>query len=673
MLLCTLWVTGLNAQTVYIEDYTCSSSVETYTPLGSTATVLSPTTEDDGYATVTLPFAFTFGSTSMTAGSSIYMSVNGFIVLNTSYSSTTPPYSGSYNVISPLGHDLHLRSSGQLKSEVSGTAPDRVFTLQWSNVESYSAGNVYNFQVKLYEGSNDIKFCYGNSTVTASKSVYCFLREYTQDDYVIAMNNWNTPVFVTSGSTFSKNLDASQYPSNGRTYTFARPTPTCNKPTSLMTSNVTANSATVTWTAGGSETSWEVVCAELSDDINSLTPTMVTTPSYTAQGLTNDHQYVFYVRSQCPNGVETSAWKSLIFRTDCGNGIQTLPYSEDFSSYGGTGSYSYFPNCWSRLPMGGSYPYISSTGGNSLYLYTSSGNYTLASAPALDLAISPSTVAVRFKMYAGSQSYILKVGVMSDPSDISTFETVATLTPSATSVWEERDVYFNNYTGTGRYIAFLSDARTLASTNTIYIDDVSITPLPACARPASLTSINATDNSVTLQWSSAGTESQWNVKYYETGDTTTMVTTTANTNPFIVTGLTSNTSYTFFVQANCGSETSEWSVPYTTPTLYVTPAVLPYVCDFENSTEAANWGFENDTCANQWVIGDAVNNTTNGNSALYVSNDNGLSNNYTFTARPPFLPCVTSIWTTVTTTTPLTTTTRLWDKAPQTTCACIWA
>ena len=632
MLLCTLWITGLNAQTVYIEDYTCSSSVETYTPLGSTATVLSPTTEDDGYATVTLPFAFTFGSTPMTAGSSIYMSVNGFIVLNTSYSSTTPPYSGSYNVISPLGHDLHLRSSGQLKSEVSGTAPDRVLTLQWSNVESYSAGNIYNFQVKLYEGSNDIKFCYGNSTVTASKSVYCFLREYTQDDYVIAMNNWNTPVFVTSGSTFSKNLDASQYPSNGRTYTFVRPTPTCNKPTSLTLGSVTSSSATISWTAGGSETSWEVICAEMSADISTLTPTLVSTPSYTAQGLTNDHQYVFYVRSQCPNGVETSAWRSMIFRTDCGNGIQSLPYTEDFSSYGGTGSYTYFPNCWSRLPIGGSYPYISSTGGNSLYLYTSSGNYTLASAPALDPAISPSTVAVRFKMYAGSQSYILKVGVMSDSSDISTFETVATLTPSAVSVWEERDVYFNNYTGTGRYIAFLSDARTLASTNTIYIDDVSITPLPACARPASLTSINATDNSVTLQWSSAGTESQWNVKYYETGDTTTMVTTTANTNPFIVTGLTSNTSYTFFVQANCGSETSEWSVPYTTPTLYVTPAVLPYVCDFENSTEAANWGFENDTCANQWVIGDAVNNTASGNSALYVSNDNGLSNNYTFTA-----------------------------------------
>ena len=632
MILCTLCVSSVYAQTVYIEDYTCSSSVETYTPLGSTATVLSPTSDDDGYATLSLPFAFTFGSTPMTAGSNIYMCVNGYVTLNTSYSSTAPSYSGSYDVISPLGHDLHLRSTGQLKYEVSGTAPDRVLTLEWSNVESYSAGNIYNFQVKLYEGSSDIKFCYGNNTVTSSRSVYCFVRENTQNDYVIAMNNWNTPVFVTSGSTFTMNLDASQYPSNGRTYTFARPTPTCNKPTALTLGTVTSNSATISWTAGGSETSWEVICAELSDNISTLTPTVVSTPSYTAQNLINDHQYILYVRAQCPNGVETSAWKSMIFRTDCGSGIQTLPYTEDFSSYGGTGSYTYFPSCWNRVSTAGSYPYISSTGGNSLYLYTTAGNYTLASAPSLASAISPNTVAVRFKMYAGSQSYILKVGVMSDSSDINTFETVATLTPSAASTWEELDVYFSNYTGTGRYIAFLSDARSLASGNTVYIDDVSITPLPTCARPASLTSINATDNSITLQWASAGTESQWNIKYYQTGDTTTMVTVSANSNPFMVTGLTPNTSYTFFAQANCGNETSEWSVPYITPTLYVTPAVLPYVCDFESSTEAANWGFENDTCANKWVIGDAVNNTTSGNSALYVSNDNGLSNNYTFSA-----------------------------------------
>ena len=623
-------LTAVNAQDLV--DYICTSTTETYVPLGTSATVMPPSSQDDGYAALTLPFNLSFGNATFNSGSSIYVCTNGYITLNTSYSSTTPSTSGNYSVISPLGHDLHMRDNGKLKYQVTGTTPDRVLTIEWNNVESYSAGNVYNFQVKLYESNDTIKFCYGNNVVTASKSAYCFLREYTENESIIITNGWNSPVFNTTSASFSQSLDASNYPSAGKTYTFVRPYVACDKPATLTVSNVTANSADFAWTAGGSETAWEVACAPVTVDVNTLTPTVVTTMTYSAQNLINDVLYVFYVRAQCPNGSETSPWKKINFRTECGAGISTLPYYEDFSSYGGTGSYTYFPSCWNRSSTAGNYPYISSTGGNSLYLYTSSGNYTYATAPALAPAISPNTVAMRFKMYAGSQSYILKVGVMTDSSDISTFVPVATFTPSATSVWEEKDVYFNSYSGTGQFIAFLSDARTLSSSNIIYIDEVNITPLPTCARPASLTSINASDNSITLQWATAGTENQWNVKYYETGDTTTMVTTTANTNPFAVSGLTPNTSYTFFVQANCGTETSEWSVPYTTPTLYTAPAVLPFVCDFESSSEAANWGFENDTCANQWVIGDAANHTASGNSALYISNDNGVSNHYTFTA-----------------------------------------
>ena len=629
VIFCCLAFTAANAQDLV--DYVCSTTTETYVPLGSTATTLSPSSSDDGYATLTLPFAVSLGSATYTSGSSIYVCTNGYITMNTSYSSTVPSTSGSYSVISPLGHDLYIRNSAVMKYEVTGTAPTRELTIEWCNVESYTAGNTYNFQVKLFE-NGDIKFCYGNNVVTASKTVYCFLREYVADETIVITNGWNNPVFNTTGGSFYQNLDATSYPSAGKTYTFERPYVACDKPATLTVSNITASSADFAWTAGGNETSWEVVCAPAAVDVSTLTPTVVTSMTYTAQNLNNDALYIFYVRSQCPNGTETSPWRTMIFRTDCGNGIQSLPYTEDFSSYGGTGSYTYFPSCWNRFSTAGSYPYISATGGSSLYLYTSAGNYTFATSPALDPAIGMSNVAVRFKMYAGSQSYVLKVGVMSDSSDINTFVPVATFTPSAASTWEEKDVYFNTYSGTGRYIAFLSDSRQLTSTNTVYIDDVTITPMPTCARPASLTGINATDNSITLQWASAGTESQWNVKYYATGDTTTMITTIANSNPFMVSGLTANTSYTFFVQANCGSETSDWSAAYITPTLYVAPAVLPYICDFESSTEAANWGFENDTCANKWVVGDAVNNTTSGNSALYVSNDNGLSNNYTFTA-----------------------------------------
>ena len=63
-----------------------------------------------------------------------------------------------------LGHDLNPASSyysgtSAVVYETSGTAPNRVMTIEWSNVPSYgSSYNLYNFQVKLYETTNVIEF-----------------------------------------------------------------------------------------------------------------------------------------------------------------------------------------------------------------------------------------------------------------------------------------------------------------------------------------------------------------------------------------------------------------------------------------------------------------------------------------------------------------------------------
>ena len=59
-------------------------------------------------------------------------------------------------------------------------------------------------------------------------------------------------------------------------------------------------------------------------------------------------------------------------------------------------------------------------------------------------------------------------------------------------------------------------------------------------------------------------------------------------------------------------------------------ATLPYSQSFEDTDEEENinWGFQHNG-VNQWVIGTAVNNTEEGSQALYISNDNGVSNAYT--------------------------------------------
>ena len=53
-----------------------------------------------------------------------------------------------------------------------------------------------------------------------------------------------------------------------------------------------------------------------------------------------------------------------------------------------------------------------------------------------------------------------------------------------------------------------------------------------------------------------------------------------------------------------------------------------FVEDFETSSNDMYWSFINSSPYNRWVIDSATNNTPNGSRALYISNDNGTSNEY---------------------------------------------
>ncbi len=631
MMLFCFFAVRVSAQS--LEDYNFSTGVDAtkWIPLTSPTTLVSSTGDGVASTVQNIGFTFNFAGTNYTQ-----YSVNsdgnlrfGSTVTGTSYYTT--PFSSTnagYNnpKINFMGCDGYLTASGHITAKVVGTAPDRILVVEFatSTYNSTSRDAILSWQVQLFEGSNDIQIVYAPTAPNIMPAVTRQAGMCVNANDVVLINASHQPQYYNNGT--SNTIASGTWPDVNRYYLFEAPIIHCDKPATVTVSNITASSADFAWDASSSANGYEVVCAPQGVDISTVTPTTVTGLTYTAQNLNSDCEYYFAVRAICPDGVNTSPWKRASFRTACGQGIATLPYSEDFNSYG-TGSSSNYPACWQRYSTYSTYPYISSTGGASLYLYTTANNYCVGTAPAiLPSAGGVSNVMARFKLYATSLSYDLKVGVMSDPTDINTFELVATFTPSLTSTWEERDVYFNNYIGTGQYIAFLSDGRD-GSANTVYIDDVMFTALPNCFRPTNLHTTYATANSIDLAWS-AGTETQWNIKYYEGNDPTTAITTSVNTNPVTISGLTANTMYTFQVQADCGSEVSEWSSAFQAPTLYTTPASLPYICNFEDPSEVANWVFENDSCQNQWVIGDAANNTANGGNALYISNDGGISNTY---------------------------------------------
>lgn len=86
--------------------------------------------------------------------------------------------------------------------------------------------------------------------------------------------------------------------------------PACPDPTMLSTSNVTDDSADLGWTENGSATVWDIEIVDITaGGMATGTPTAagVMTNPYTASGLTQNNDYVFYVRSDCGGGT-LSGW-----------------------------------------------------------------------------------------------------------------------------------------------------------------------------------------------------------------------------------------------------------------------------------------------------------------------------------------------------------------------------
>ncbi len=159
---------------------------------------------------------------------------------------------------------------------------------------------------------------------------------------------------------------------------FPAPAP-CASPVNLNATSITANSAVLNWSAGGSETSWDVKWGVAGFDPNSAGNLVenLTAASYNLTGLSAVTSYDFYVRSKCVRDL-SSAWSGpATFATLCD--IITLPYIEPFGTPAIT--------CWSfpqgqgNWNFGTSYPPPSSTSGtpNAYFSWTPSvTNYSFS-------------------------------------------------------------------------------------------------------------------------------------------------------------------------------------------------------------------------------------------------------------------------------------------------------
>ena len=310
------------------------------------------------------------------------------------------------------------------------------------------------------------------------------------------------------------------------------------------------------------------------------------------------------------------------FTTECGN-IVALPYTENFDHYGtGTGHY---PTCWTKIATSTSstasnYPYINSTNNSApgaLYFYASS-SYRLQAAimPAVDASLPMDSLMISFKAYTTSSNYSLSIGVMSDPTDTTTFDTIATFAPPASGEWTLYEVPLTNYTGTGRNIAFLTKYG--SATNFGYIDDVVLDYTPSCFHPSKAIATNITTTGATLSWS--GTSASYVVSCVSAIDTVTIATTDTTA---IITGLTQSNNYTVYLRGICSANDTSVYAPLMSFLTLQTPETIPYFCDF-NVSGSNGWKLNNGSCTNKWYVGTPTGYT---DGKLFVSND-GVANNY---------------------------------------------
>ena len=405
----------------------------------------------------------------------------------------------------------------------------------------------------------------------------------------------------------------------------------CVRPTGVTASGITVNSANISW-VDTATTNFELEYGPSGFTPGTGTILSVTGNTQALTGLNHSSRYDVYVRGIC--GVGDTSDRSFVysFATTCAP-IDVLPFTENFDNWG-TGSNVHAPNCWTyNSDYSTTYPYITSnaTHGGVMYMYdgytAGSTNKTWFALPALDSATAlVNQTQIIFSASAPNTSYEhpVMVGVGNTSYLDASVVWIDTIVP-AYNVWNEYEVAFDTYTGTGRFIFFATHIAGSYAYSYPYIDDITLELIPTCRRPNQLSATNATPNSVDLQWNERSGATQWQIEYGPQGftpGTGTVVTVSAN--PFTLTGLTPGFQGEFRVRSICSAtDTGDYSRGLCGFATSQIPATLPYNYNFEDPAEWSNWQVSSNNPNVNWYRGTAV--ADSGSYSLYISADTGAT------------------------------------------------
>lgn len=371
-----------------------------------------------------------------------------------------------------------------------------------------------------------------------------------------------------------------------------KPIPSCSQPLNLSISNLTSTSADASWTLAAANSVVEYGASGFT--LGSGTTMASTTGSVSITGLMSNSPYEFYVMDSCGVG-NVSGWSGpFSFTTDCQ--IYTPTYLEDFATY----TFSVLPTCWEEAQgvLGATSTSFTATSSN----WTSDGfanNGSSGSArmeiystgrdewlmtPSIDLGTG--TVAYQVDFDAALTYWSTTAAGVLDADDtlalvISTDNGVTWNTSNILKSWTAGSepsalgdyvvVDLAAYTGIVKFGFYAASSVSGGDVN-VYIDNFQVRPVPACPQPLNLSISNLTTTSVDVNWTVGAANSivEYGMSGFSLGTGTSVASTTGSAP---LTGLTSNSSYEFYVMDSCGiSDVSAWSGPFSFYTGYCTPA-----------------------------------------------------------------------------------------------------
>jgi len=333
---------------------------------------------------------------------------------------------------------------------------------------------------------------------------------------------------------------------------FTDPVGCTNPPVnSVNIQSFNSNSVSFNWQKGSSETMWEVAYKK-SSEINWTTTTSTDT-FCTINGLIPSNLYQVKVRATCAQG-GTSLWTfQKSFFTVC-DPIQTIPYLMTFDSV----PLNSLPTCYQTiLDPNASIQTVTLSGTNQgldFFSYNSDNNCILILPPFQD---SINSLRVKFKVVAGSQSYTAYIiGYLTDYNDPYSFEYLAGGNPLSNN-WYFCD--FNTLTSLTGNERFAIEMRGILGYH-VRIDSLMVCNPDPCLPPLRLNSDHVQSNQATLHWTPSpyGTPTNYDLQYREIDSSNWILIPNVNP-PYILSGLSAQTTYYYKVKSNCFPNITQYS------------------------------------------------------------------------------------------------------------------